>query len=226
MIFRQSLRGTAATLCAIVSAHTFAAPVRVDRDPPGISPSSSPEPPSETHVSAAAHGPGPVVAEVPEAETDEAPDLTADLELAMRAFNTWALHPSPSFRGANGLHDDAVVTYLKRDGTPLRAHGETVKRVLAIIFNPDAATYRFAAPEVRIEGRYGMVTRRFSVQELSGEPECLVQHAEAFRTTRGWRFLSITVAMMPVLHACIVEADSVHGLRPSGRPTAGSTGIP
>jgi hypothetical protein len=184
------------------------------------------QPPGKSRASAEAHEPDLTGPEVRATDSDEAPDRIADLELAMRAFNTWLLHPSRAFRGANGLHDDAVVTFLKRDGTPLRADGETVKRVLAIIFNPDAATYRFAAPEVRVEGRYGMVTRRFSVQEGSGKPECLVQHAEAFNTTRGWTFLSITVAPMPIRHTCMIEADSGHDLRASDRPTDGSTGTP
>jgi hypothetical protein len=147
--------------------------------------------------------------EVPEPWSDKEPDPAAELELAMRVFNTWLRHPSSAFRSAQGLYDDGMVTVLKRDGTVVRLQGEAAKRLLMGWFKMDGATYHFATPEVRIEGRYGMVTRKFSIREGNGSPECFVQHAQAFRTMRGWRFLAITLAFMPTLHRCVIENEQM-----------------
>jgi hypothetical protein len=149
----------------------------------------------------------PYIPPAPIPDRDQPIDHVGDLELAIRTFTNFLLYPNPAFRGAAGLHDDFMVTMLKRDGTPVRMQGDVAKQFLAQVFHPDNATFRFAAPEVQVVGRYGLVTRRFSVQEKDRRPECLTLHAEAFKTTRGWRFFSITIASSSWLEPCTLEAE-------------------
>jgi hypothetical protein len=132
----------------------------------------------------------------------ETPDAAGRLEVSVRAFNTFLLAPNPAFRGAPGLYEDAVVSFMKRDGHVVRVQGEIAKRLLLDVFNPDVGTYRFEAPKVETEGRYGIVTRRFSIEEAGRKPVCYVQHVEAFRTIPDWEFFAVTIAAMPTLYTC------------------------
>lgn len=132
-------------------------------------------------------------------------DPEGDLELAVRTLNNFLSHPSPYFRGAVGLHDDAVITFIKRTGTPVRLGGVEAGKFLTAMFDPDRVTVRFAAPMVRVEGRYGIVTRKLAVREGKSREECLVLHADAWETGRGWRFLSINLAVMGNGYKCEFE---------------------
>lgn len=138
---------------------------------------------------------------------DQPIDHVGNLELAIRTFTNILLHPNPAFRGVAGVHDDFVVTVLKRDGTPVRMQGDVAKQFLANVFDPDSATFRFADPEVKVVGRYGLVTRRFSVQQTDRRAECLTLHAEAFNTSRGWQFFSITLVSSSMFEPCTLEAE-------------------
>lgn len=205
---RQAYVGYIAILCSMWITPAFADQPTLRDAPVGSPVARARHEPAQRQIAVSLQGQqGTVVPEVPERWSAEAPDTAGELELAMRVFNTWLRHPSPAVRGAQGLYDDVVVTVLKRDGTAVRVQGEAAKRLLMDWFNMDGATYRFAAPEVRIEGRYGMVTRKFSIREGNGSPACFVQQAQAFETRKGWRFLAITLAFMPTLHRCIIESE-------------------
>ncbi|MEE1876581.1 hypothetical protein [Altererythrobacter litoralis] len=132
-------------------------------------------------------------------------DSSADLELVARAFMTALRHPKSNFRGAPALHDKAVVTAISRAGDPVALAGEQAHTFLLTVFNPDNAKFRMAAPEVRVEGNYGLVTRRFSAQEPGRGEECMVFHAEAWRNGQRWEFLRITLASMPYFDKCEIQ---------------------
>lgn len=164
------LRGSIIMAWAICSTHAFAVPAKTESPLPDDPPLTCSQPSDESWSSAAAQKPDLAMAEAPAGETDGAPDRTAAPELAMRACNTWLLYPSKAFCGANSLHDDPVVTFLKRGGTSLQVRGERVKRVLAEIFNPDAATCRFAVPEVRIEDAIAWLRGGSASGKAAGNP--------------------------------------------------------
>ncbi|MGQ7830584.1 hypothetical protein [Altererythrobacter sp. Z27] len=129
----------------------------------------------------------------------------SDLELAVRAFMTALRHPNSNFRGAPALHGKAVLTVISRAGDPVALAGEQARTFLLAVFDPDKAKFRMAAPEVQIEGNYGLVTRRFSAQETGSRTECMVFHAEAWRKGQQWEFLRITLVGMPYFDKCEIQ---------------------
>ena len=139
------------------------------------------------------------------AQPETPDDPVADLELAARSFLNTLGHPNPDFRGVAALHERAVVTAVSRAGDPVAVVGEQARSFLLTVFNPDAATFRMAAPDVRVEGRYGLVTLRFSAQVPGKAAECMVFHAEGWRHGKVWEFLRITLASMPYLDTCELE---------------------
>lgn len=140
-------------------------------------------------------------------DRDQPIDHVANLELAIRTFTSFLIYPNPAFRGAAGLHDEFMVTMLKRDGTTARMEGDVAKQFLANVFNPDRATFSFDDPEVRVVGRYGFVTRGFSIQEKDQRAECLTLHVEAVNTLRGWKLFSITIASSSWRNICARKGE-------------------
>lgn len=139
------------------------------------------------------------------AQPETPDDPVADLELAARSFLTILRHPTPDFRGVAALHEKAIVTAISRNGDPVALIDEDARKFLSFVFNPDAASFRMAAPEVRVEGDYGLVTRRFSAQEPGKREECMVFLAQGWRRGKRWEFLRITLASMPYLDKCEFE---------------------
>lgn len=129
----------------------------------------------------------------PTASTERIPE--EQLELSGRSMMSLMRAATPQLRGPAGLSDEARLVMVSGAGKTRFLSGEPMRALLLKMFEPDdKVVFRFAAPAVMVNGRFGRFTREMSVKEGDRKVECLTFYADAVEEKKNrWTFTQITL---------------------------------